>query len=202
MRERMLIQRVIYCPASTCFTVSAHSLTHACMLCFTETPRSSYNKVNLTCICAHKDTSVTPGKKSLLWKTKKVQIVHQLPLSVYCLCDNDVVMFARNCHVSHQKKNKKKNRSAKQLVRVSSVLNEHQRQHKRPENKANLFLSDRFRFRKMKKSQRGAESNVYTNICCIFPHGAVVAKFPVKLATVKKPNPPTRSVPHRPMNPF
>lgn len=108
MRERMLIQRVIYCPASTCFTVSAHSLTHACMLCFTETPRSSYNKVSLTRICAHKDTSITPGKKSLLWKTKKVQIVHQLPLSVYCLCDNDVVMFARNCHVSHQKKPKKK----------------------------------------------------------------------------------------------
>lgn len=37
----------------------------------------------------------------------------------------------------------------------------------------------------------------YTNIRCIFPHGAAVANFPVKLATVKKPNPPTRSVAHR-----
>lgn len=40
----------------------------------------------------------------------------------------------------------------------------------------------------------------YTNIRCIFPHGAAVANFPGKLATVKKPNPPTHSVPHRPMN--
>lgn len=65
-RERMLIQGVIYCPASPCFTVSAHSLTHACMLRFPETPSSSYNKVILMCICAHKDTSVTPRKTALL----------------------------------------------------------------------------------------------------------------------------------------
>lgn len=42
----------------------------------------------------------------------------------------------------------------------------------------------------------------YTNIRCIFPHGAAVANFPVKLATVKKPNPPTPSVAHRPRNLF
>lgn len=202
MRERMLIQRVIYCPASTCFTVSAHSLTHACMLCFTETPRSSYNKVSLTCICAHKDTSITPGKKSLLWKTKKVQIVHQLPLSVYCLCDNDVVMFARNCHVSHQKKKQKKQtdllNSWSECPLCITSTNANTKHQRIKQTSFCQIDSDSEKW----KSQRGAESNVYTNICCIFPHGAVVAKFPVKLATVKKPNPPTRSVPHRPMNPF
>lgn len=42
----------------------------------------------------------------------------------------------------------------------------------------------------------------YTNIRCIFPHGAAVANFAVKLAPRKKPNPPTRSVPHRSRNLF
>lgn len=67
----MLIRGVIYCPASSRFTVSAHSLTHARMLRFTETPSSSHNKVSVMCIRAHEDTSGTPGKKLLLLKKKK-----------------------------------------------------------------------------------------------------------------------------------
>lgn len=60
-RERMLIQGVIYCPASSRFTVSAHSLTHACMLRFTQTPSSSHNKASVMCIRAHEDTSGRNG---------------------------------------------------------------------------------------------------------------------------------------------
>lgn len=60
--------RTSRCPASSCFTVSAHSLTHACTLPSTETLSGSF-----TCTCPHKQISsredITAFLKMSFWMT-------------------------------------------------------------------------------------------------------------------------------------